>query len=243
MGATSTHYDKHAQNGLIEFFYGRRTPGTDLYVSPYSGTVTEVAISALVKRTELYAVIRWRNENEPEFRNWFGAVTTLTWARGHENLCYRQEEESMGPCITNAPRKVLETLDRLCPLKVLSEQELKEIDILRPQADYHRYSYRDPERLAADERWSTLDPDRTARQWRAACWDQVIARSTLPPIKNGDTLRFAQAIHFKHFTETTFQVDWPARSRAVRFIPASQTHVRARITNWRNIPYSVIQGG
>ena len=242
MGGTGTHYDKNAQNGLVEFFYGTHQPGTKLYVNAWTGTVTEVATSALIKRTEWYAVIRWRHRNDTEFREWFGAVTTLTWSRGYENLCYREEEEGMGPRITNAPRAILDKLTELRPLKRLSDTNLQEIGVLTPLANTDRHAYGDPNRQAADRRLSELDPDRSAREWRSACWDALIARTARPGLKDGDLVRFSAVMHFKTFTENTFHVIRPAGSRSFRFRPVSQPHIRAKLTSWRDTTYTVITG-
>lgn len=204
MGWISTQYPKGTS--VPEFFYGQKvssTGGTDTYEKRWtwdgeqSVTVTEVAASALVERAAFYAVIRFKNRPEDAFGEWFVAVYQVCW-RGRE-FTYKDMEESMGPCEQTCTAHVLDVADRLIPHPPLSEEAVCEIQALEARQREDDVPYE--ERTAIWARLRELDPDHTARAWRAGCRDRLARKAAWREVKHGDRVRFPRAIRFTNGRE------------------------------------------
>ena len=241
MGWNCTRYDKTAQNGLAEFFSGRRTPGTDEHTGP-SGQVTEIAASSLVGRCEWYAVLRFREQHGP-FGPWFGIVTLIQWApNAHHNICFKTIECTQGPVESRAPRQILETLDRLAPLKPIEPANLSEHHrwqaLFGEALQHHDHS---AVRKAGSE-LHALDPDRSDRLWRARCWTNIHAKESRTPVKVGDVIRLATPLTFVGLgTLDTFLVNVAPTGTGLRLTLPDREEVSFKLPDWRDLPFEVTE--
>lgn len=113
-------------------------------------------------------------------------------------------------------------------------------------ADYDNFGYKDmdetcgptqsecPERILklltpTDSQW--------ANEWRERCWAHIHQKKARPKVKSGDTMQFAQPLHFTNgFEGDSFRYE-RYRNRDIFYSPGGGSY---RIRNWRSMDYKVI---
>lgn len=233
MGWYFQNYSREYEGSVAEVFYGTLC-NDGLYRR--GGVEVQVAVKALVERTEFYAVVRWRNAGE-DWHPWHVDVRMVRF-QGHE-MGYKPMGEIMGPTINRAPLKVLKAAERLCPLPPSPTSDAY-IILLAAYVAAKEAGHRD-DAWEMYKELGKLDPDHTARMWRAACWARH--EKAGPKVKAGDVLLFATPITFENgWVRDTFVVDYVSMDgTSVGLFDVEYGDMQYRIKNWRQLPYEITE--
>jgi hypothetical protein len=248
MGWTQTWERVEARKAdVLRFFYGDTGDHFTYTKVCWRGgeQVTEVAASALVG-TAFYAVIRFKTPTRPEFGAWFGAVYKIGFGcrmdgsgfgcrMDGSGFGYKDMTENMGPGEATAPLHVLKVLEEKVPHPVLSPEVQAETALIErdlQQAQGRTY-------LALEARWRDLDPDRSAREWRAACRTHHARAAQARQLTPGTRLRFRTPLRFQGGrTLDTFTVATHRRQRVFQ----GDDGGLYRITDWKERAFEVLRG-
>lgn len=176
------------------------------------------------------------------WHEWFGAIFTVHWSGGHENICYKQEEESMGSCQTRAPLNILETLEDLVPLKVLTPDE--QTEVARLKAAWEAISYGSDEYRTKEALWQQIiriDPHAWHREWRAACHARLERRRKATTLKAGDRIKLSVVYDFGHLGKIDTYTLRKGRGGRLCLTHQDHPHITLRVPNWRDLYYELLK--